>query len=98
MANLASKKSNYLSILVDYAAKASSLARDIQELNNYFIDNGFATAGANAIVDADCVGENAHLTAALVNAAMTAIVNVNLTPAQRTTMRQVTKDTIPPRS
>lgn len=98
MATLAQKKSDFLTALVSYSSKAEAIVRDIAELSSYFTDNGFATGGANAIADADCVSPNDHLTAALVNAAMTAIVNVNLNAGQKTTMRQVSKQAILPQS
>lgn len=93
--DLSKKKSDVLSQIVAFAPKAEALARNIAELNSNFVDNGFATAGTNAIVDADCIGENSHMTAALANSAIAALLNINLTPAQKATLRQVSRTVIP---
>lgn len=95
MPNLVNKKSDFLSKVVEYAGKAEAIVREIAELSSYYTDNGFNAGGANVIADADCIGTNSHLTAALVQAAMAAIVNVNLNAAQKTTMRQVSVSPVP---
>jgi len=85
MADLSSKKSNYLSKLVSFADTMLSTTRMADEIHAYALANGFLTAGANAIVDADCVGANAHLTAASVNATDT--IAGQLSTAVTTAMR-----------
>jgi hypothetical protein len=68
MPDLTAKKSDYLSRVVDLSERLTDVLKDAQELTSYRGDNGFETGGTNAIADADCVGENAHLTAATVDA------------------------------
>lgn len=66
------------------------LARRAEELALYQTANGFQSGGAAAITDADCVGANSHLTAALVNSVVTVAgqVGTAVTSAMRVTMRQ----------
>jgi hypothetical protein len=90
MANLSSKKSDYVSLVAQFSQRLLALTVDADELSAFQADNAFQSGGANAIVDADCVGANAHLTAAQVNAVMTVVANVSssMTAARRTTLRQ----------
>lgn len=95
MAVMTQKKKDLLNALVSYADKGAAMTREVQELIDYFTDNGFATGGANAIVDADCTDSNSHLSQQLVNDAIVALGNVNLTPAQKTTLRKVATVVVP---
>lgn len=99
MANLAAKKSDYISAVNAFSTKLLALTVDADELTAFQTDNGFGTGGTNAITDADCLGPNpnpvspganAHLTAAQVNAVMTVVaaVSSSMTAARRTTLRQ----------
>ncbi len=87
--SLATKKVEALRAFVALSLKAEAMARDIKELQTYFTDNGFLTGGGNAIVDADCVGDYAHLTASLVNSGITAIATVALSTGNATILRQI---------
>lgn len=96
MPDMKGKKLDFATMCIDYATKANALTRDIVELSDYWRDNGFAVGGANPIVQSDLDGTTvAHLTPAMLASFISAIGNVNLTPAQRTVMRQVAKKTIP---
>lgn len=95
MANLASKKSDALSTLVSLTKTGMLVAQQIQELVSYVTDNGFLTGGANPIADGDCVGDNAHLDAAIFNAAVTAIGTMTLSNANKTTLRKAGKSPVP---
>ena len=90
MANLSAKKSDYISGVGAFSTKLLALAVDADELAAFQADNGFQSGGANAIVDADAVGANAHLTAAQINAVMTVAgaFSSAMTAARRTTLRQ----------
>ena len=70
---LAAKKSDALSTLVSLTKTGMLVAQQIQELVAYITDNGFLSGGANPIADGDCIGDNSHLDAALVNSAVTAL-------------------------
>lgn len=98
MANLTAKKSDAISALVAFSIKAEGLARDIAELQSFFTDNGFLTGGGNAIVDGDCVGANAHLTATLVNSGVTAIATMALSTPNKTVLRQIAATSVLPSS
>ena len=96
--DLSSKKKEFFNQAVAYASKAEALTRDIVELVNYWTDNGFASGGGNPVTQSDIDaggGSASHLTPAMLASFITAISNVNLSPAQRTTMRQVSGSTIP---
>lgn len=86
--DLTDKKANALSSLVAYAIKAEAMSRDLKELGDYFTDNGFASGGANAIVDGDCTGTNKHLSATIVFDALTAIGSVVLSTTNATRLRK----------
>jgi hypothetical protein len=75
-----------------------AISRDVAALNQYFNDNGLQAGGPNAIVDGDCTGSNSYMTAAQVNAGMTAIVNLVLTPAQRQATSALSNSANPPAS
>jgi hypothetical protein len=94
--SMVAKKSDAVSYLVQMAPKAEALSRDVIELLSYFTDNGFLTGGANAIVDADLVGENQHLTAAQVNAGVAAINSLKLSTANATILRQIARTPVLP--
>lgn len=91
MANLTSKKSDAISKLVAICPRAMEILSEVVELQNYLADNLFLTGAANAVIDADCVGDNAHVTAADFNAAMTALAAMTLSPSQRATLRRVSR-------
>lgn len=93
--NLSQKKSDALSSLVALTPDAFELAAKIQELVAYVTDNGFLTGGSSPILDADCVGENAHMDAALFNSAITAISSVSLSTGNKTTLRKTSKKPLP---
>lgn len=95
MANLAAKKSDCLTKLVSLTSTAMLVASQIQELVSYATDNGFLAAGASPIANGDCVGENAHLDAALFNAAVAAITTMTLSNQNKTTLRKVSKTPVP---
>lgn len=88
--DLSAKKSNFISSAVDFSEALLALTRSGEELAAYQAANGFQSGGANAVVDADCVGNNAHLTAATVNAVVTIAgqLGTSVTTAMRNTMRQ----------
>lgn len=86
--NLTRKKSDTMTKLISLIPKAMKVTADIKELQNFATDNLFLTGGANAIIDADCVGENSHLDAASFNAAMTALASLNLSAGNATTLRK----------
>lgn len=93
MADLASKKSDYISNVVSFAERLLALTREGEELVLYQTANGLQTGGANAIVDADAVGTNSHVTAATVNAVATIAGQLGsaVTTAMRNTMRQASR-------
>lgn len=93
MANLSGKKSDFISAVITFSQDLLALAVDADELAAYQSDNAFQSGGANAIVDADAVGANQHLTAAQVNAALTvaAAFSGAMTAARRTTLRQANR-------
>jgi len=84
------KKANALQQLVAFSGKGLTMAEAVQEFVAQLTDGGFLTGGANPITDADCLlsPTTSHLTAALVNSLVTAINNLSLTAAQKTTVRQ----------
>lgn len=88
--DLTSKKSDYCSAVAAFAEALLDLTRRGEELSLYQSANGFQSGGAAAIVDADCVGGNSHLTAASVNAVVTVAGQLGgaVTTAMRITMRQ----------
>jgi hypothetical protein len=88
--NLSSKKSDFISTVIAFSQALLGLAVDADELASYQVDNLFQAASANAIVDADCVGANQHLTAAQVNAvlAVAASFSTAMTASARTTLRK----------
>lgn len=71
MADQTSRKLDYLSAVVSFGEDLLALTRRGEELALYQSASGFQAGGANAIVDADCVGGNMHLTAASTNAVVT---------------------------
>jgi hypothetical protein len=79
-----------VSAVVQFSQNLLALAVDADELAAFQVDNGFQAAGANAVVDADAVGANQHLTAAQINAVMAvaAALSGSMTAARRTTLRQ----------
>lgn len=81
--------------MMAYASRGEAIAREILELQAYFTDNTFATAGAQAITDADAQAAFPWLTAALVNSGMTALNTLLLSPANRTILRQVCNVPVP---
>lgn len=93
MPNLASKKTDFISQVVVFSQRLLALSVNADELAAFQSDNGFQSGGGNAIVDADCVGDNQHLTAAQVNAVLTvaAAFSGAMTAARRTTLRQANK-------
>lgn len=95
MPNLTKKKSDVLSKLVQITPQAMAIAAQLQELVDYCTDNGFKTGQANAIADADCVGENDHLDAAVFNAALNALNTLTLNNASKTALRKATRTPIP---
>jgi hypothetical protein len=90
MASLGAKKSDFITAVDAFSARLLALTVDADELAAFQADNAFQSGGANAIVDADCTGANAHLTAAQVNAVMTVVaaVSSSMTAARRTILRQ----------
>lgn len=90
MATLVTKKSDYITAVLEFSEKLLAVAVDADELAAFQADNFFQSAAANAIVDADCTGKNEHLTAAQVNAVMTVATafSTAMTAARRTTLRQ----------
>lgn len=97
MADLASKKSNYISATLDFAEALLALTRTGEELALYQSANGLQAGGANAVIDADCVGTNSHVTAANVNAVVTIAGQLGgaVTTAMRNTMRQASHKPTP---
>jgi hypothetical protein len=97
MADLTGKKALFLTNVVTAATLINQLTRIADELPAYYTDNGFAAGGTSPIVDADCTGPNAHLSAALVGsvtAVLTALSGA-MTPARRATMRQAETNPLP---
>ncbi len=93
------KKANALQALMQFSNKALPLCLAIQEFISQMTDDGFLTGGANAITDADCLAQpsTAHLTAALVNSAVsTALSSVTLSTANKTIVRQALGNVLPP--
>lgn len=93
--NLIDKKSNALSRLVDLIPKAFLVAAEVQEIVSYITDNGFLTSGASPIADADCIGTNSHLDAALFNAAVGAINTITLSNPNKLILRKATTTPLP---
>jgi len=89
------KKTDALAKLVEMDPQAMALALRIQEFVAYVTDCGFLTGGANAITDADCVGENAHLDAALFNNAVSALGSMTLSTNNKTTLRKASRSPVP---
>ena len=97
MADLALKKRAVAVAAVAYAQKALALVLQVAELRTAFADNGFQPGGANAITQQDLDASGAPwLTPALLEQCLTDLGNVNLNPAQRTTMRRVSQAPVPP--
>lgn len=90
MASLVEKKTDYISSALTFAEQLLALTRTAEELALYQSANGFQAGGANALVDADAVGTNGHVTAATVNAVVTIAgqLGTAVTTAMRNTMRQ----------
>lgn len=87
MPNLTQKKSDAMTKLVQMIPLAMDVAQQVKELDAYFADNGFKTGGNNAIVDGDCIGENAHLSATIMNDALAGIASLVLSTTNATKMR-----------
>lgn len=87
--DLAAKKSDYLSSVVSFAEQLLALTRTGEELALYQSANAYQSGGASAIVDADCIGSNSHLTAAITNAVVTIAGQLGsaVTSTMRNTMR-----------
>jgi len=90
MPDQSARKSDFISTCVSLSAQLLSLTRDCEETAAYRTDSEFQAGGANAIVDADCVGANAHMTAATVAAVVTIFGQLGgaLTAAMRKSLRQ----------
>jgi uncharacterized membrane protein YgdD (TMEM256/DUF423 family) len=90
LANLQAKKSDFISAVGAFSLQLLKDAQAADELAAFQTDNTFQSGGTNAVVDADCIGANVHLTAAQVNAVMTvaAAFSGSMTAARRTTLRQ----------
>lgn len=93
MAVLTQKKTQYISAVAAASTQLLQLAVMADELAAFRTDNAFQTGGASAIVDADCIDGNNHLTAAQVEAVMVVVSAFSgaMTPARRTTLRQANK-------
>lgn len=93
MADFTAKKSDFLSKATTFAEQLLRITRDAEELALYQTDNAFQAGGANAIVDADATGANAHLTAAMVNAVLTVAGQLAgaMTAPRRATLRQASR-------
>ena len=84
------KKRAFCAKCIEFSQESVRFVQDVQEMVNYWQDNGFASGGANPIVQADLDGTAlSHLTPALMAAFITAIATMSLSAGQRTTMRQV---------
>lgn len=92
-ADLSAKKSDYISSVVTFAEALLALTRAGEELAAYQGANGFQAAGPSAVVDADCIGSNSHMSAATVNAVVTIAGQLGgaVTTAMRNTMRQANR-------
>jgi hypothetical protein len=91
--DLTAKKSDYLSKVVQLSEALLEITRDCDEMKLFREDNEFQIGAPNAIVDQDCLGANAHLTAANVDAAVqvaAAIVNTMTLP-RRASLRKVNR-------
>lgn len=93
MATLTGKKSDFLSRVGSLSAQLLKIAVESDELTAFQTDNTFQAGGANAVADADCVGNNEHMTAAQVAAVMTVVAafSTAMTPARRTILRQANR-------
>lgn len=93
MADQTNRKSNFISKVGDLSAQLLALTRDCEELAAYQTDSGFQIGGANAIVDADCVGDNAHMTAALIGSVVTVFgqLGTAMTAPRRASLRNASK-------
>ncbi len=96
-ADLSSKKSDYISQTITFAEQLLALTRTAEELALYQSANGLQSGGAAAVVDADCIGDNKHVTAATVNAVVTIAgqLGTAVTTAMRNTMRQASRKPTP---
>jgi hypothetical protein len=97
MPDLAAKKSDYISAALSFAEQLLALTRTGEELALYQTANALQSGGASALVDADCTGTNAHVTAATVNAVVTIAGQLGgaVTTAMRNTMRQASHKPTP---
>lgn len=92
------KKANALRALMSFADDTLPMALAIQEFVSQMTDSGFLTGGANPITDADCwsAPATAHLTASVVNSAVTALATVTLSNPNKTVLRQALGAVAPP--
>ncbi len=97
MAILIKKKTEYITAAATFAAQLLVLTRTGEELAAYQLANTFQAAGVTAIADADCVDDNAYLTATIVNAVVTIAgqLGTAVTPTMRNTLRQASSKPTP---
>ena len=78
-------KTNFISNAATAAQNAVNAIQALASLYQTAIDEGYQAGGANAIVDADFVGNNAFMTAAQLQAALTVFntINTNLAANNR---------------
>lgn len=90
------KKQAALNALLNFSQNSLPVALQLAEFVSEMTDSGFLTGGANPITDADCQSRpvTAHLTAALVNTAVTALGTITLSTANKTILRQASGSTI----
>lgn len=91
--NLETKKTEFISATISFAERLLDLTREGEELSAYQAANGFQSGGTAALLDADAVGSNAHVTAADVNAVVTIAGQLGsaVTVAMRNTMRKASR-------
>ena len=94
--NLSAKKSDAMSEGVRLARQILVTVADAAEWVQNLTSNGFQQGGANAIVQNDIVGENVHLTPALVQQLRTAAnaMLASLNDGQKDNLRQAAKQMV----
>jgi len=77
MADLTAKKSDYITRLVQEAGNMVDQMNRFRALQAEYTDNGYFDSPGAQITDADCIGDNAHMSASLITSVITSSIDMN---------------------
>jgi hypothetical protein len=77
MTDLTAKKSDFITRIVNEAGALVASIDRFKALQDEYTNNGYFDAPGIAIVDEDCIGDNAHMTAALVTSVISSSIAID---------------------